>query len=354
MKKIVVKVGTNVITKENGLLNMEVLKHLVDQIITLRKKGIDIILVSSGAMGAGRALIKLEEDTNDVVRRQVLASIGQVALLKTYLELFQKKGHLCAQVLATKEDFRGRLHYLNMKNCFEALLANGVIPIVNENDVISVTELMFTDNDELAGLIASMLDMDGLILLSNVDGILDSGCKKVISEVDGETELEQCLLPSKSSFGRGGMLTKAKMAQKLADMGITTFVANGEQKNVITDIVSGKDIGTKFLPQKTKKASSLKRWVAHGEGYEKGTITIDDGAEKALKKKIASLLPVGITKVEGDFEKGDIVKIQNKKSKSLGFGIAAYDAKTTKSYLGKKDKKAFIHYDYLFLQKELK
>jgi glutamate 5-kinase len=345
MKKLVIKVGTNVITKENGLLNMKALEHLVQQIVALRKKGINVILVSSGAMGAGRSLIKLDKGTNDVVRRQVLASIGQVELLKTYLDLFKKHDHICAQVLATKEDFRDRLHYLNMKNCFEALLSNKVIPIVNENDVISVDELMFTDNDELAGLIASMMDIDDLILLSSVDGVLDETCTRVISKIDGKTKIDQCIRPEKSSFGRGGMLTKAKMAQKLASMGITTYVANGETKNILIDLVNGKNIGTKFVAQK-QKASNLKRWIAHSEGYEKGLITIDKGAEKALKSKISSLLPVGITKVEGEFKKGDVVKIKN-----LGFGIAAYSSKTLKAYLGKKNKKPFIHYDYLFLQK---
>lgn len=354
MKTIVVKIGTNVITQENGLLNLEILEQLVKQLVTLQKNGFYIILVSSGAMGAGRGLIRLKEDVNTVVKRQVLASVGQIKLMETYLGLLQKYDSLCAQVLVTKEDFRDRTHFLNMKNCFEALLSSGVIPIVNENDVISVDELMFTDNDELAGLITCMMNAESLILLSNVDGIYDKNplekTARVIRKVDSKMSLQKFITPSKSTFGRGGMLTKAKTNKRLAAMGISTFIANGQQENVLLDLLEGKEVGTEFI-RAEKKASSIKRWIASSEGNEKGVVTINEGAEKILKEKIASLLPVGITKIEGKFQKGDMLRIQNALGESIGYGIATYGSATATKWVGEKGKKALIHYDYLFLKK---
>ena len=351
MKKLVIKVGTNVITKDDGTLDTAVLAQLVDQISQLQERGIQAILVSSGAVGAARPKLTLKRDSTKITRRQVLAAIGQIELLGQYQKLFEARGMLCAQVLATKDDFRDRTHYLNMKNCFEGLLSNGVVPIVNENDVVSVDELMFTDNDELAALISSMIGAETLLLLSSVDGVLDQSCKLVISEVKGVGKIKQCIRPTKSKFGRGGMMTKAKIAQKMAGMGVTTFVANGKTDGIILDILNGKQVGTKFLAQ-SGKASSVKRWIAHSEGHEKGTLTIDDGAQRVLRREISSLLPVGVTKVEGEFKKGDLIRIKDTAGENVGLGIAAYGSKTAKSYAGKKDKKAIVHYDYLFLQDE--
>jgi len=351
MKKVIIKIGTNVITKDDGTLDTKVLAQIVEQICQLQERGIQTILVSSGAVGAARPKLKLKKDSTKITRRQVLAAIGQIELLSQYQKLFEARGMLCAQVLATKDDFRDRTHYLNMKNCFEGLLSNNVVPIVNENDVVSVDELMFTDNDELAALISSMMDAGTLLLLSSVDGVLDQSCKLVISEVNGIGAIKQCIRPTKSKFGRGGMMTKAKIAQKMAEMGVTTFVANGKTKNIILDILDGKKIGTKFIAQKVK-ASSVKRFLAHSEGHEKGTLIIDSGAEKVLRREISSLLPVGVIKIEGDFKKGDLLRIRNETGENVGLGIATYESKTAKTYMGKKGKKAIVHYDHLFLQNE--
>ncbi|MBU0982117.1 glutamate 5-kinase [Patescibacteria group bacterium] len=349
-KKLVVKIGSNVITNEDGLLNEEVFSSLVDQIATLRKKGVEIILVTSGATAAGRSIIKIPQKTPSIVERQVLASFGQVKLMKMYQKLFAPYEILCSQVLATKEDFRDRLHYLNMKNCFEGLIEHGAIPIVNENDVISVTELMFTDNDELAGLIASMMKTNALILLTSVDGIYNGDPKKktsrVIQYVTKDTDLSGFITKDRSSFGRGGMHTKIRIAKKLSSLGITTHIANGKQKDILLNIENN---GTSFVPDQCVIASNVKRWIAHAEGYEKGEIIVDEGAEKALKEKTASLLPVGIKKILGEFERGDIIKILNVKDHVLGYGQAQYGSKTAKKYRGKKDKRALIHQDYIFI-----
>lgn len=352
--RIVVKVGTNVITTPDGLLNMPVLAHLVEQIATLRRKGVHIVLISSGAMGAGRSLIKLHTTVSDVVKRQVFASIGQVKLMQTYLELFKKHDMLCAQVLVTKEDFRDRMHYLNMKNCFEALLENKVVPIVNENDVISIDSLMFTDNDELACFGASLLEVDALIILSSVDGIFDRDPDEkdaaVIPLVEPGMSLQKYISARKSLFGRGGMLTKAKMGQKMAGIGVTTHIANGQRQNVLRDLIAGQSIGTKFASQKEKQ-SSMQCWLATRDGYEKGSAWINDGAERVLRTSIASLLPVGITKIVGTFQKGDIITIRGVSGDKIGWGIAAYGSDLAQASVGQKGKKALVHYDYLFLQK---
>ncbi|MBI4232516.1 glutamate 5-kinase [Candidatus Peregrinibacteria bacterium] len=348
-KKIIVKVGTNVISREDGLVDEKVLKSLVTQIARLKNDGVGVILVSSGAVGAGKASIKLAEKSDSVVTRQVLASVGQIKLINTYSKLFAEHNYHCAQVLATKEDFRDRTHYLNMKNCFAALLHDEIVPIVNENDVTSVSELMFTDNDELAGLIASMMGVDALVILTNVDGVFAG--EEVLATIDAKTDYQRYIMPEKSLFGRGGMLTKCNIAEKLSHMGITTHIANGKARDILLDILHGKEVGTKFLSHKT--LSSVKRWIAHSDGYEKGVVYINKGAKDALlsKEKATSLLPIGVVKVDGDFEKGDIVRIQTEDNLDLGFGISQYSAQKAREFTGQKGKKPIIHYDYLFLKK---
>jgi glutamate 5-kinase len=354
-QKIIVKIGTNVITRENGLLDLQVMQSLVDQIALLKKEKVEVIVVSSGAMGAGRSLLTLSEKSNDVVKRQILAAVGQPKLINTYAGLFAGHDYICAQILATKEDFRDRIHYLNMKNCFTALLKDNIVPIVNENDVVSVTELMFTDNDELAGLIASMMDVDALVLLTNVDGIFDGSPKdknsRLIATIDSnESNFRSYVSPEKSLFGRGGMLTKCGIGHKMALVGITTHIANGKAENILLDIYHKKPVGTTFLLQ--KDASSVKRWIAHSEGFEKGTVFINQGAEMALssRDKAISLLPVGVTKIDGNFEKGDIIRICNEKKANIGLGLAQYNSQKAVSLIGQKGQKPLIHYDYLFLK----
>src|ERR1700733_4706117 len=187
--RIIIKIGSNVLTQKDGLPDLKRISHLVEQIAKVKKQGKEVVLVSSGAVASGRSLINISEKFDSVATRQLFASIGQVKLINTYAYEFEKYNILCSQVLVTKEDFRDRLHYLNMKNCLKILLQHHVVPVVNENDVVSVTELMFTDNDELAGLIASMLNAQALIILSNVDGLYDGDPKaagsKVIEEVSG-------------------------------------------------------------------------------------------------------------------------------------------------------------------------
>lgn len=352
--KIVVKVGTNVIARKDGLLNITNISHLVDQIAALKREGHAVILVSSGAVGAGRSMITVPEDLSKVVRRQVLSAIGQVRLMELYRQLFANHHLFCAQVLATKDDFKGRQHYINMKNCFQALLRDQVVPVVNENDVVSVSELMFTDNDELAGLVAAMINADKLIILSSVDGVLDGSPdhpeSRVVSEIHpDDKQILQLISPSKSSFGRGGMMTKLRIAQKAAKVGIDTYIANGNRPNVLLDVVAGRGLFTRFAA--TEKISDFKKWMAYNFEENKGAVTINEGAEQALRSSISSLLPVGILEVSGDFEKGDIIRILNAQGQAIGQGIAQYQAATARQYAGLKNQKPLIHYDYLLMEK---
>ena len=345
--------GSNVLTKTKDALDIERIKSLAQQIGELIKQGIEVILVSSGAVASGRSLITPHAKTDEISKRQLLAAVGQIKLINIYAEMFAKQGILCAQVLVTKEDFRDREHYINMKNCMMALLQNNVIPILNENDVISVSELMFTDNDELAGLVSGMTDAGKLIILSNVDGIYNGSpadaASAVIDIIEyGDNDFEHYISTEKSNFGRGGMLTKCSMAHKVASLGIPVQIANGKTDNILLDIIAGKPVGTLFKPK--KNTSSIKKWVAHSEGFEKGIVYIDAGAEKALQSaKPTSLLPVGIIKIGGTFKKGDIIKIANSEGNSIGIGKAQYNSDKAREVMKKKNEKAFIHYDYLFL-----
>jgi glutamate 5-kinase len=319
----------------------------------LKSQGNQVILISSGAVASGRSLTKLPEKIDDVGRRQVLAAIGQVKLISLYADIFKELGLLCAQVLVTKEDFRDRGHYLNMKNCLEALLKNGIVPIVNENDVVSVTELMFTDNDELAGLVSSMLGVDRLIILSNVDGIFTGNPNhpdsKLIAEVDyNNASLEQYISKEKSAFGRGGMRTKSNIAHKVAGLGIHVHIANGKTEGILEKVVSEEKVGTHFLPK--KNASNIKRWVANAEGLAKTAIIIDEGARQALlSEKPTSLLPVGVKQIEGTFAKGEIVRIKDSEGNIIGLGRAQFASEKLEELKAEKRQKELVHYDYLYL-----
>ena len=349
-KKIVIKVGSNVLTQEDGLPNLKRISHLVDQLVQLKQDGIEVILISSGAVASGRSLIKISEKQNTVAARQLLASIGQIKLINTYMQLFEEQGLLCSQVLVTKEDFRDRLHYLNIKNCLEILLQHQVIPVINENDVVSVTELMFTDNDELAGLIASMLNADALIILSNVDGIFNGDPKlptsTVIRNIKGaENNLQSFITSSKSGLGRGGMVTKLSMAQKIAKLGIPVMIANGTREHILTDLLHKDVLHTRFEPQKL--SSGKKKWIAHSENAATGIVKLNAGAKAALLSgKASSLLPIGIISLLADFKKGDIIKLVDEHEVLIGLGIAEYGADKARACIGEQKQRPLVHYNY--------
>lgn len=357
MKRIAVKIGSNVLTRKDETLDVTQMSALVDQLAALHHEGYELVLISSGAVASGRSEVKVSKKLDAVSSRQLYSAVGQAKLINRYYELFRDHGLRCGQVLTTKESFGSRIHYLNQKHCMEVMLENGVIPIVNENDTISVTELMFTDNDELSGLIATMMGMDALVILSNVDGIYTGNPSdqnaRLISVVEStKTDLSVYVQASRSSFGRGGMLTKCRIAQKVADEGILVIIANGKRPNVLLELLTegSSTPCTRFLPS-SKPVSSVKKWIAHSEGFAKGEIRINRGAEVALLAPEAnSLLLVGVTKVEGEFEKDDIVRIVNEDGKSLGLGCVGYSSDEARRLIGCRDRKPLIHYDYLYME----
>lgn len=353
-QRIVIKIGSNVITQPDGSVNIDLLQHLCWQVSQLKQQGKQVLIVSSGAVAAGRGIFPLQKKIDPVTGRQLLAAVGQNQLMQTYTRLFQQYSDHCAQVLVTKEDFRSRRHYLNIRNCLEGILEHKVIPIINENDVVSVTELMFTDNDELAGLVAAMLDVHTLIILTNVEGLYDRNPKdpeaRLITLVDSRKfDFSGMIFAEKSDFGRGGMLTKARMAQKLAAMGTDVYIAGGKQEKILLSVVEGKTVGTKFSA--IKKTTGIKRWIGHADGYVNGKVYVNEGARNALldHQKATSLLPVGIVKAEGNFKKNDIVALCDEQGKSFGLGKARCSGKQIKELVGKHGQKPFMHYDYMYL-----
>lgn len=241
MKRIVVKVGSNVLTRKDGKLDRTRVSAIVDQIAWLRNNGYEVILVSSGAMASGRGELKVDHDLDSVEQRQLFSALGQAKLIGLYYDLFREYGMHVGQVLTMKENFQPGEQYENQKACMTVMLENDVIPIVNENDTVSVTELMFTDNDELSGLIARMMQAETLVLLSNIDGIYtgnpDDPKSELISHVAPGTDLSQYIQPEKSAFGRGGMHSKYTTASKIQSAGIQVIIANGERDNILIDLV---------------------------------------------------------------------------------------------------------------------
>ena len=253
-KRIVIKIGSNVLTRSDGKLDVTRMSALVDQVAWLRKQGIEVILVSSGAMASGRGELKVEHSLDSVEQRQLFSAVGQVKLVGLYYDLFREFNIHVGQVLTMKENFEPGEQYRNQRACMTVMLENDVLPIVNENDTVSVTELMFTDNDELSGLIAQMMQADTLILLSNIDGIFtthpDDPTAELIWEVAPVRDLSEYIQPEKSAFGRGGMHSKYTTASKVSQAGIRVIIANGERENILPDLIEHLDSTphTEFIP----------------------------------------------------------------------------------------------------------
>lgn len=358
-KRITIKVGSNVVTQSDGSLNIGRILRIVEDVAVLYKQGIEVVLVSSGAVASGRSGVKLSKKTNIVAAKQVWAAIGQVKLMSTYQFLFGKYGIEAGQILAAKESFRDREHYLNMKNCITAMHENRILPIVNENDTISVQELMFTDNDELSGLMCSMMDSQSLIILSNVDGIYNGhpsepGTELIRTISNGTDNPEKYISTEKSGFGRGGMHTKCSIARKMASMGIDVFIANGNRDSVITSIVYGKDVPCTHFVAAEKKKSGVKKWLSYSGTFARGAVIVNEGAKEALlSDKASSLLMVGITNIKGIFKSGDIVKILDEQENYIGLGKCQYDSEKAEQNIGKKLSRPFIHYHCLVLNEKL-
>lgn len=257
MKRIVVKIGSNVLTRADGSLDFTRMSALTDQIADIRRAGIEVIIVSSGAVASGRGELKglTLKAMSDVDQRQLYSAVGQAKLIDRYFELFRDHGLVVGQVLTMKENFSTPEQYTNQRNCMRVMLDNGVIPIVNENDTVCVTELMFTDNDELSGLISTMMDADSLIILSNVDGLYsgrpgDVGVE-VIRTIEPGVDIDRYISTSKSGLGRGGMVSKCGIARQTAAQGAEVIIANGKREGILSDLVlneHSETVCTRFLP----------------------------------------------------------------------------------------------------------
>ncbi len=355
--RIIIKIGTNSLLDNKGALDEAALGRYVAQIVTLKKSGHQVALVSSGAVSAGRALWQQSggktKFKDPVLGNQILASLGQARLIDSYNHALAPHGMAAAQLLMTRYDFRHRRHCVNIARLMEALLRQGhVLPVINENDSLALEELVFTDNDELAGLIAAHTGADRMIVLTNVDGVYDPAClpdRKVIPEISGTGRDWPAIDQSKSTGGRGGMAAKISAARKLARAGVETIIANAATPDILPKIMANAPIGTKI--RAAARPSGLKRWLGAEATAPRGSITVNAGLEDRLitGKTTPSLLPVGISSLSGDFEKGDIVAILSESGKHIGFGQARYDARTLATRCGVQNQPVFIHADALVI-----
>ncbi|GGI79384.1 glutamate 5-kinase [Legionella impletisoli] len=353
--KLIIKVGTQSILSQDGDPFFQLIDHLVAQLARLQLAGHQLVLVSSGAVSSGRKIARehLERQYgHSIGEKQTLASLGQVELMRLFADAFKPYNLLVSQLLLTKQDFHTRKHYLNIARLFRELLNQQyIIPIVNENDSVAIEELMFTDNDELAGLIAAQLGADKLIILSNVPGVYtdEPGSKdaELISIIDPNQSWPEVSM-SKSIHGRGGMFSKLATAKKISSLGITTHIACIKEPNVIERIVNQESLGTIILPNKRK--SNIKRWIAFAD-RQNASVYINAELYRLLKdtQQTRSLLPIGLVKINGTFKKGDLINICSLTNERVGVGIARYDSTRLNEFIGQKGKPVFIHYDQLHI-----
>lgn len=312
-KRIVVKVGTSTLTYDTGRLNLRRIEAIVKQLADLANQGKEIILVSSGAVGAGLAPLGFKEKPKDLVMKQAAASVGQGVLLHMYEKLFREYGHTVGQILLTREDSTNRSRYINLRNTLYALISLGVIPILNENDVVSIDEFKIGDNDTLSAIIASTVEADLLIILSDIEGLYTANSQtnpdaELISEVEAITpHIYEISGGAGTARGTGGMYTKIEAANIAVNSGVHMVVASGAHNDSIEVIAAGGLRGTHFVARDTKPHMK-KRWMAFGTRL-KGSVSVDAGCANALLKKGSSLLPVGIIGVSGNFQEGETISI---------------------------------------------
>ncbi len=347
------------LTRSDGTLDVTRQSALVDQIADLRRAGLEVVLVSSGAVAAGRSEFSraMAAGLDDLSARQLFSAVGQVKLINRYYDFFREHGMHCGQVLATKENFACRSHYLNQRHCLSTMLANGVVPVMNENDTVSVTELMFTDNDELSGLIATMIDADRLIILSNIDGLFTGDpadpASRLIPRVEPGQDPTAGISANKSSLGRGGMSSKCRIARRVAAEGIEVVIANGKREGILRSVMAlegAREQPHTLFVAADRPTSQLKKWIAHSDAFSKGSLRVNRGAIDALKdRQGVSLLPVGVTEVEGDFDAGDIVMVRDPEGAVVAWGRTTAGAAEAAAMCGTPGLKPIIHADYLYI-----
>jgi len=353
--RIVAKFGTSLLTGGSDRLNQDIMSSLVAQVARLHKQGLELLIVSSGAIAAGRHKLGLTKKIRGIPFKQVLASAGQSRLMNIYEQLFGQHGITVAQALLTKADLADRAGYLNARNTLLALLELRVICIVNENDVVAVDEIeeaKFGDNDNLSAMVANLIDADLLLLLSDTAGLYTADPNhypdaRLIPQVDKiDSEIERLAVDTASELGTGGMTTKLEAAKLATASGVTVIMADGRQPDTIVRLAAGETIGTRFLPA-TSKLESRKRWMLSGLSI-KGKLVVDSGAALALRKQNRSLLPAGIKQIEGEFQRGDIVNIYDPDGSRLGCGITNYSSADINAMKGAHSREiaALLGHDY--------
>jgi glutamate 5-kinase len=341
-KRVIAKIGTNVLTSGGDTLDLDHIRTLVDQAAGLHAAGIDVIIVTSGAVAAGRSRLAITRTRRDIPFRQVLAAVGQGQLMQAYDQLFAGHGIAVAQTLLTRRDLSDRLSYLNARNTLLALLHYRVVPIVNENDAVAVEELAESrigENDTLAALTANLVDADLLVLLTTREGLYTADPRynpnaTLVSRVERIDATVESYAGGSEVGGLGGMVTKLRAARLATAGGADVVIASGLEKDVLPRLVQGQSIGTLF-PASVDKLESRKRWILSGLSI-RGSITVDDGAAKALRERKTSLLPAGISDVCGSFERGETVEVLSASSERIACGIANYGSKQMLEIRGAK------------------
>jgi len=350
IKKMVIKIGSSSLTSKTGGLDKVSMKRFVNEVSSLIKRGMEVTIVTSGAIAAGLENLNIKKKPEDITLLQAAASIGQVELMRLYSNLFLTSGLKIGQILLTHEDTTRRKQYLNIKNTIKKLIGLNIVPVINENDSAAVDEIKFGDNDELAALVAILAESDILIILTDIDGMYDKNPRiysdaKLISYIDKINEdIEKAAGGIGSTYGIGGMESKIKAAKICSFSGIKTIIANSRRKNILNKIIAGEDVGTFFAPQTVKKVKSIKKWIAFGM-KTKGGIVIDRGAEEAVLNKGKSILAVGVVKVDGKFNKGDTLKVFSLDSKLIAKGISNFSSEDIEKIKGKNRDKILSEFD---------
>ena len=358
-KRIVVKIGSALLTHKTEAINKAIVESLANEIAMLSRTGIEVILVSSGAIASGRIALNISDKIHDVSLKQVLAAVGQGLLLQLYEQTFKTHNIRIAQALLTRHDMEERLGYLNVRNTLLKLIELKVIPIVNENDVVNIEQLSdktIGDNDTLSALVANLVDADLLIMLGKLDGLYSN---------DPHLDKSACFIPSVDNIdetilsmggdswsedgvavGYGGMSAKLQAAKMVTSAGATAIMASGLQKDILTKLMSGENLGTRFSPT-GDRIESRKRWMLSGIA-QKGNLTIDSGASGALRLKTNSLLPAGVLGVTGSFSRGDVVTISDEREIVIAAGISNYNSEEIDQVKGKHSEKirTTLGYDY--------
>ena len=347
---IVVKVGTRILTDASGHLSESQIESFANQLAEARAKGFRVVLVSSGAVGSGIGRLGLSGRPKDLAQLQAVAAVGQSALIEAYNHFLEKLGLHAAQILLTADDFEHRTKYLNVRNTLNALLEFGAIPIINENDTLSVAELKttFGDNDRLAALVADLIHAPLLILLSDIDGLYDGdprkpGVKLIPTVHQIDASIQALAFDRLTGLSKGGMASKLRIAHQITNAGGAMIIANGREPKILQKILNCEDYGTLFLPQGTRMAAR-KQWIGYAI-FPRGRVLVDDGCANALINKGKSLLPIGIREVEGDFDHGDVIAVCTLNGLEIGRGFTNYSSAELKEIQGKRSTEFEAEYE---------